>query len=178
MTDPMTPREAHEAIDALTTCAAEKGCATVTEERKAELIAEGKWQDWYEVGELDPYRPSDGPGGCGHGDAAGALRQILTLLPDLSLLDMDAVAWGYRLNEPGGFFSEDEIRWAPRLIELVRIIAQAVWVEGNVWERETITELALEDSLCPMHFGDYASCFDDDEAECAAIRTIHPGHDT
>lgn len=48
----------------------------------------------------------------------------------------------------------------------------------NPPEREDLTALALEYSLCPMHFCDYAICFDDDRPECAAIRTIHPGHDT
>jgi hypothetical protein len=44
--------------------------------------------------------------------------------------------------------------------------------------RDRITELALSYSLCPMHFCDYAICFDDDDDECAAIRLIHPSHDT
>jgi hypothetical protein len=43
---------------------------------------------------------------------------------------------------------------------------------------ELRTELALADSLCPMHFIDYAICFDDETPECAAIRSIHPSHDT
>jgi hypothetical protein len=44
--------------------------------------------------------------------------------------------------------------------------------------RETLTDIALALSLCPMHLIDYAICFDDDDAECAAIRIIHPSHDT
>lgn len=44
--------------------------------------------------------------------------------------------------------------------------------------REQLTELALSHSLCPLHLIDYAICFDDDDAECAPIRTIHPSHDT
>lgn len=43
---------------------------------------------------------------------------------------------------------------------------------------EQITELALMHSLCPLHRIDYAICFDDDDAECAQIRAIHPSHDT
>jgi hypothetical protein len=43
---------------------------------------------------------------------------------------------------------------------------------------ELITELALSLSLCPLHRCDYACCFDDDDAECAQIRMIHPNHDT
>jgi hypothetical protein len=44
--------------------------------------------------------------------------------------------------------------------------------------REQLTEFALNHSLCPLHLIDYAICFDDDDAECAAIREIHPSHDT
>lgn len=44
--------------------------------------------------------------------------------------------------------------------------------------REYLTTLALDHSLCPLHFTDYAICFDDDDDECRAIRAIHPTHDT
>lgn len=44
--------------------------------------------------------------------------------------------------------------------------------------RDELTELALSLSLCPMHLCDYAICFDDANDECAAIRLIHPSHDT
>jgi hypothetical protein len=44
--------------------------------------------------------------------------------------------------------------------------------------RDDLTDLALATSLCPLHFIDYAICFDDDDPACAAIRTIHPAHDT
>lgn len=43
---------------------------------------------------------------------------------------------------------------------------------------EQITELCLNLSLCPLHRIDYAICFDDDDAECAAIRQIHPNYDS
>lgn len=43
---------------------------------------------------------------------------------------------------------------------------------------EFITAMLLDNSLCPMHAIDYAICFDDDDDECAAIRAIHPSHDT
>ena len=45
-------------------------------------------------------------------------------------------------------------------------------------DRELLTRLLLDDSLCPLHAIDYAICFDDDDPECAAIRDIHPSHDT
>jgi hypothetical protein len=50
--------------------------------------------------------------------------------------------------------------------------------------RELLTDTALALSLCPLHLHDYAICFDDAACdieyadECAAIRTIHPSHDT
>jgi hypothetical protein len=44
--------------------------------------------------------------------------------------------------------------------------------------REFVTKLALDDSLCPMHFVDYCGCFDDDDPACRTIREIHPSHDT
>lgn len=49
---------------------------------------------------------------------------------------------------------------------------------ADPYSRDELTDLALADSLCPLHFIDYAACFDDDDDECAQIRTIHPSHDT
>lgn len=56
----------------------------------------------------------------------------------------------------------------------------AVWITAlyKPWYREDITRWALERSLCPYHFIDYAICFDDDDPACAMIRLIHPSHDT
>lgn len=51
-------------------------------------------------------------------------------------------------------------------------------IMNDPYATETLTAMRLADSLCPMHAIDYAICFDDDDAECAAIRTIHPSHDT
>jgi hypothetical protein len=48
----------------------------------------------------------------------------------------------------------------------------------NVYAVDTVTSLALADSLCPVHFNDYAICFDDNTPGCAIVRTIHPSHDT
>jgi hypothetical protein len=44
--------------------------------------------------------------------------------------------------------------------------------------RQRLSMLLLDFSLCPMHCCDYAICFDDDDAECAAIRALFPSHDT
>jgi hypothetical protein len=45
-------------------------------------------------------------------------------------------------------------------------------------DRETLTEYALSVSLCPIHFVDYAICFDDRNEGCEQVRAIHPAHDT
>jgi len=45
-------------------------------------------------------------------------------------------------------------------------------------DREQLTAMLLEYSLCPVHRIDYAICFDDETESCAAVRFIHPGHDT
>jgi hypothetical protein len=44
--------------------------------------------------------------------------------------------------------------------------------------REELTTLCLDHSLCPLHRVDYAICFDDDRDECRGIRIVHPSHDT
>lgn len=46
------------------------------------------------------------------------------------------------------------------------------------YHRDTLSRVALDMSLCPLHFTDYAECFEDEEPECAAIREVFPGHDT
>lgn len=71
-------------------------------------------------------------------------------------------AWEQELNLDG----EKGAR-AKRIVELL----------GQLTAEE-LTEIALSLSLCPIHLGDYASCFDDDEEECRAVRAIHPSHDT
>lgn len=45
-------------------------------------------------------------------------------------------------------------------------------------DRESLTELALSLSVCPIHLVDYAICFDDQPTDCSQVRLIHPGHDT
>lgn len=44
--------------------------------------------------------------------------------------------------------------------------------------RDEVTDFALTMSLCPIHFVDYAICFDDEDPDCAQVRAIHPSHDT
>ena len=45
--------------------------------------------------------------------------------------------------------------------------------------RETVTEAAMSLSLCPIHFIDWAICFDDRRPDCSQVRVIFPNsHDT
>lgn len=45
-------------------------------------------------------------------------------------------------------------------------------------DRELLTTACLALSLCPVHLIDYAICFDDEPDACAAVRLIHPAHDS
>jgi hypothetical protein len=47
------------------------------------------------------------------------------------------------------------------------------------FHHDELSHLALQQSLCPMHFIDFAICFDDDDPTCSQIRTIYAhSHDT
>lgn len=74
------------------------------------------------------------------------------------------------LNDPIDALDDD---CDATLHELLNIL-----LDSPFGHRERITDLALSLSLCPMHFIDYAICFDDANDECDAIRLIHPSHDT
>ena len=60
-----------------------------------------------------------------------------------------------------------------RTLDLARVL-----VALQSLSREQLTDMCLSYSLCPLHRVDYAICFDDENPECEAIRTIHPSHDT
>ena len=44
--------------------------------------------------------------------------------------------------------------------------------------RQRLSILALSLSLCPLHFHDYAICFDDSLEECEIIRDFFPSYDS
>lgn len=53
----------------------------------------------------------------------------------------------------------------------------AIW--AYPYYRDEISQFAMNLSLCPLHFCDWAACFDDEIDECAQIRAIFPySHDT
>lgn len=60
-----------------------------------------------------------------------------------------------------------------------RIVALLIEMNTDEFQRDELSTLAMDLSLCPMHFCDWAACFDDDDDECAAIRAVFPhSHDT
>lgn len=69
---------------------------------------------------------------------------------------------------------DESIADEPRLAPIAHAI-QSIIID---LDRDELTAMRLDYSLCPLHACDYAICFDDDDAECAPIRTIHPTHDT
>lgn len=109
----------------------------------------------------DPYAPSDS-----HFFARCALRNALTCIQtndDMTLSIFPDFATPLDSDE-SPFFAE--------LIDCLQTLI------NDRYSRQTITMLALDDSLCPLHFCDYAACFDDDDADCALLRTLFPNHDT
>lgn len=57
----------------------------------------------------------------------------------------------------------------------LQFLRNAQWNLG----RDHLTELAMSQSLCPIHFVDWAICFDDQPEDCSQVRAIFPnGHDT
>ena len=50
---------------------------------------------------------------------------------------------------------------------------------NDEFQRDSITNLAMTLSICPIHFCDWAICFDDEDPDCAQVRHIFPhSHDT
>lgn len=65
------------------------------------------------------------------------------------------------------------IALATKILEDLKII----W--DDEFSRDRLSEWAMGMSLCPMHFVDWAICFDDDDVQCRAIRKCFPNsHDT
>jgi len=47
------------------------------------------------------------------------------------------------------------------------------------YQDDKVSMLCISLSLCPIHYCDWASCFDDDDPDCSQIRHIFPhSHDT
>jgi len=95
-------------------------------------------------------------------DAQGFIRDYLDM-PEADI--SDEFARGYREHLPRDF--------AQRILDDLKLIWDCEFY------RDELSQIAMSLSLCPMHFGDWASCFDDQVDECSQIRAIFPyGHDT
>lgn len=84
---------------------------------------------------------------------------------DLALADLRDILCGggdFDLDDPQSTVSHE-------LITIVRAMRDT--------DRDGLSALALELSVCPIHFVDYAICFDDDNPECYPVRMAFPSHD-
>lgn len=76
-----------------------------------------------------------------------------------------------------------ESRWMGKAYDLpAGEFHDLLWAARTIfaypWYRSECAQLAMDLSLCPMHYNDWAGCFDDDP-ECAQIRAVFPdSHDT
>jgi hypothetical protein len=101
---------------------------------------------------------------CMHTLAASALRDLL--------IDRDATRTPNNATPPLPFDID-----APDFIyDFIR--ACLAIIDDAPYQTDRMTAMLLDNSLCPLHAIDYAICFDDDDPDCAAIRLIHPSHDT
>ena len=65
--------------------------------------------------------------------------------------------------------SADDSAIAREMTELLAIIRT---------DTQSYSEFLLSLSICPIHECDYATCFDDEDEECAQLRAAFPNHDT
>lgn len=104
-------------------------------------------------------------------DLSAALRMILIELASNDECDLQYLTTLTDLEIP-------DIKTTTALIALAHALRDLYEKRDDMTRREFLTELALQQSLCPMHFIDYAICFDNDDEQCAAIRMIHPAYDS
>lgn len=124
--------------------------------------------------DTDSYRDD-----CRHDDLAMLIRDFLcSINPDalnddadsnIDALDDDALDYFLDSADDYPLITESDARML--LIAMRRDLLAP-------YCRDALSRAALDDSLCPMHFCDYQICFDDDDAECALIRSIFPSHDS
>lgn len=108
--------------------------------------------------------------------ANNAINELDELTHDESIFDATRILLCDRDARIDDF---DEMHMPhPDDFERIRRLLNIIFACDSDLIRERQTDLALAQSLCPLHFTDYAICFDDDDPTCAQIRTIHPSHDT
>ncbi|PYS90513.1 MAG: hypothetical protein DMF62_04940 [Acidobacteria bacterium] len=112
-----------------------------------------------------------------HDHADSALRNVLCCLQHSPEAGGSELTFHPDFMNPGEVYPDaDEAEEAAafaRISELMEVII------AYRFSRDDITKLTINHSLCPLHFCDWAACFDDADPECEAIRAIYPyGHDT
>ena len=110
----------------------------------------------------DPYRPTDI-----YDRRSETLRELLT---DETF---DDYASDRTPDDP--ILPRHEFEYMRELLAIIRAAAAEQYDETN---RQFLSMLALDHSLCPMHMIDYAICFDDADPDCSQIRAYFPAHDT
>lgn len=80
-------------------------------------------------------------------------------------------------------YYNEEYKDQPAIQTRIPIIAEHLYKSystllRDTYSRQFISELCLQNSVCPMHHDDYAACFDDDLDDCRIIREYFPNHDT
>jgi hypothetical protein len=110
-------------------------------------------------------------------DAGQVIRHLLVSGDNWDLDELREIS--AFTNEPEPALSDEKLA---HIAELTASTVSLAYSDGSMGytanARESLTEIALRLSLCPLHLIDYAICFDDEDDECAQIRTIHPSHDT
>jgi len=139
----------------------------------------------------DEYIPSELPYHQRHGMTNGIDRLLIDDSFDSILRDMliafedsdfdirsfltEQTKWGiYARNTYGDYWH------TPRYLDLIRAWKMLCYLaDPENYARDELSQLYMRHSLCPMHHIDWAICFDDQDAECSAIRSIFPhSHDT
>lgn len=104
---------------------------------------------------------------CLDGDFYGDLRDLLIEFrdPDFDIARFLMDADSDRLTD---------LRRAHAV--LVALAAEHPELPGFYPGIDDLSKLAMEHSLCPIHFIDWAICFDDELEDCAQVRAIFPNH--
>lgn len=148
----------------------------MTEWSYDEAIARGDWARTalariHEVGETENEQ--------GLSDFSSVLRMVLTTLPEmdaqyLAMIERDLSSG--REEDKG----ENEAQWFEEVVEIVRALRDNAGFDDQYnTSRDDVSHLCMTESLCPIHFVDWAICFDDEDEECSQVRAIYPtSHDT
>lgn len=82
-------------------------------------------------------------------------------------------------NEGPSAISLDDLDEETPAGEFYDLVTAVTAIFSYEYGRDEVSQLAMDLSLCPMHFVDWAICFDDEDPTCEQIRAVFPhSHDT